>query len=75
MMRKSQLVGQWRDAASGSLSLKFRLYAVGLLFWIQKWRRNAKTRKQLAALPEYLLRDIGLSEYQVRQELEKKFWQ
>ena len=75
MMRKTQLIGQWSDAARGSRSLNIRLYVVGLLFWIQKWRHNAKTRKQLAALPEYLLRDIGLSEYQVRQELEKKFWQ
>ena len=75
MMRKSQLIDQWRGAALGSRSLNIRLYAVSLLFWLQKWRHNAKTRKQLAALPEYLLRDIGLTEYQVRQEVEKKFWQ
>lgn len=75
MMRKTQLIGQWRGTAQSSRSLNIRLYAVGLLFWIQKWRHNAKTRKQLAALPEYLLRDIGLSEHQVRQEVQKKFWQ
>lgn len=42
---------------------------------LQTWRRNARTRKQLANLPAYLLRDIGLTEQQVRHEIEKQFWQ
>jgi uncharacterized protein YjiS (DUF1127 family) len=42
---------------------------------IRKWRQNAKTRKQLDGMPAYMLRDIGLTESQVRAEMQKKFWQ
>jgi len=38
------------------------------------WLRNAQTRRQLAELPAYLRRDVGLTERQVRQEVEKLFW-
>lgn len=49
-----------------------------VLIWlsrIQKWRRNAKTRKHLANLPPHLYQDIGLTEHQIRHEIQKKFWQ
>ncbi|MCL9781436.1 DUF1127 domain-containing protein [Vibrio sp. S4M6] len=39
------------------------------------WLRNYQTRRQLAALPEYLYEDIGLNKEQVKEELNRHFWQ
>ena len=50
-------------------------YASTLLSQIQRWHQNAKTRKQLAHLPPYLYRDIGLTNQQVSSEIKKYFWQ
>ena len=46
-----------------------------LLKIMQRWRQNARTRKQLADLPAHLHQDIGLSHRQICQESDKKFWQ
>ena len=37
--------------------------------------RNRRTRKQLSELPDYLLRDIGVTSEQVEKELKKSFWE
>jgi len=42
---------------------------------IKKWRRNVKTRKHLANLAPYIYQDIGLTDKQIRDEIQKKFWQ
>ena len=39
------------------------------------WILRQKTRRQLAQLPAYLLRDIGLSEADRYQESRKHFWE
>lgn len=39
------------------------------------WIARQKTRRQLAQLPAYLLRDIGLSEADRYQESRKHFWE
>ncbi len=75
MIKKSLLISKWTVSTPSRQQMNIRLYAVGLLFWIQKWRHNAHTRKHLAKLPYFLLRDIGLNEQQVRQHMQKKFWQ
>ena len=38
--------------------------------WISRYR----ARKQLANLPEYLLKDIGLNKHDVEAEINKPFW-
>ena len=38
------------------------------------WQSRAETRRQLAGLDARLLRDIGLHEDEVRQEINKPFW-
>ncbi|MEF1341774.1 DUF1127 domain-containing protein, partial [Vibrio rotiferianus] len=37
-------------------------------------RKNHRTRRHLAELPEHLLDDIGYSEREVRKEINKPFW-
>ena len=39
------------------------------------WDQRARQRRQLAALDDYMLRDIGLSRADVASEIRKAFWQ
>lgn len=39
------------------------------------WKQNWQTRRQLAQLSAEDLRDIGLSEAQRQEELNKSFWE
>lgn len=39
------------------------------------WKRNYRTRRQLAELPEYLFDDLGLDRTKIEKELRKPFWQ
>jgi len=75
MIRKSLLVSKPTDIYFDNSKWNLSRYAQNCQSLIQKWRQNAKTRKQLANMPLYLLRDIGLTEPQVRSEVQKKFWQ
>ncbi|ENY71924.1 DUF1127 domain-containing protein [Aeromonas diversa] len=38
------------------------------------WLERSRSRRQLAEMPEYLLRDIGLCESDRYQETSKPFW-
>ncbi len=38
------------------------------------WRRHARTRRQIAALSERALADVGISRAAREQELSKPFW-
>ena len=38
------------------------------------WQARHEHRTQLRAMPDYLLRDIGLSADDVREETRKPFW-
>ncbi len=38
------------------------------------WYRNHKTRAQLARLPDYILKDIGLKRAEAIREASKPFW-
>ncbi|MEM6971861.1 MAG: DUF1127 domain-containing protein [Pseudomonadota bacterium] len=41
---------------------------------VARWYAVHRTRQRLAQLPPELLRDVGLDELQVQDELEKPFW-
>ncbi|MCZ4308890.1 DUF1127 domain-containing protein [Vibrio atlanticus] len=41
----------------------------------ERYLQNSRTRKQLSELPEYLLRDVGITQEQVDKELKKSFWE
>lgn len=66
------------NALSRSKKLKHRFsiflpaHRLSLLF--AQWDHNRRTRKQLAEMPDYLLKDIGLDRGLVEQELHKPFW-
>ncbi|MDX1452498.1 MAG: DUF1127 domain-containing protein [Oleiphilaceae bacterium] len=38
------------------------------------WQRRARTRRQLRAMNDHLLKDIGLSRYEAEAEGRKHFW-
>ena len=38
------------------------------------WQERARQRRQLAALPDHLLHDLGLSRADVARETRKPFW-
>ncbi|MEZ9501987.1 DUF1127 domain-containing protein [Vibrio sp. 10N.286.51.B11] len=52
-----------------SLSIKKFYSKLSLYF------QNRRTRKQLSELPDYLLRDVGITSEQVEKELKKSFWE
>ena len=45
-----------------------------LLCTLAVWQRRIEQRRQLAELPERLLRDMGLTPVQARIEADKPFW-
>ena len=40
----------------------------------KEWRRRARSRRELAALCDRSLRDIGATRYDVYSEMHKPFW-
>ena len=42
---------------------------------LQVWHQRRVTRRQLSQLPDYLLRDIGITRADAEQEVNKTFWQ
>ncbi|MHA7925540.1 MAG: DUF1127 domain-containing protein [Marinobacter sp.] len=47
---------------------------VSLATRLKKWRMNHRGRKQLATLPDFLLKDLGICRSQIEQESQKPFW-
>jgi uncharacterized protein YjiS (DUF1127 family) len=45
-----------------------------LVLYLILWRRRARTRRQLRALPDHLLADVGLSATERRRESARPFW-
>ncbi len=41
---------------------------------LKEWRRRAQGRRELAALNDRCLRDIGLTRYDANREVRKPFW-
>ncbi|WP_191964449.1 DUF1127 domain-containing protein [Marinobacter confluentis] len=50
-------------------TVKFNVFAM-----LTRWRINYKGRKELASLPDFMLKDLGISRSQVEQEYSKPFW-
>ena len=75
MMNKSLTTGQSSPLYLDRWIWNIHQYALTWVSRIQKWRRNARTRQHLAHLPAHLYQDIGLTDHQIRREIQKKFWQ
>lgn len=56
-----------REAAAGPIDR--------VLGTLRQWHQRARTRRELAGLDDYLLRDIGVSRSQAQFESGKPFWQ
>ena len=41
---------------------------------VYAWRIRSQQRKQLASLSEHMLKDMGLTRYEVDKEVDKPFW-
>ncbi|WP_150913592.1 DUF1127 domain-containing protein [Marinobacter halotolerans] len=41
---------------------------------LNRWYINYRTRRQLARLPDAMLKDIGVSRIDAEQEASKAFW-
>lgn len=53
-------------------SLRQRLQR--LMALLAGWQRNVRTRRQLAALDDRQLADVGISHSERQDELDKPFW-
>jgi uncharacterized protein YjiS (DUF1127 family) len=62
------------SAAQPTLPQKKTNWALRLVAVIVVWRRNARTRKQLARLDDRQLADAGICPCEREMELEKPFW-
>jgi uncharacterized protein YjiS (DUF1127 family) len=49
--------------------------AVALLRHILSWLKRVRQRRSLAALDDWLLKDIGVSRADAMRECDKAFWQ
>ncbi len=52
-----------------------RQWLTDLFTLVSEWRRRACGRRELAALSDRCLRDIGLTRYDALREARKPFWQ
>ena len=55
------------------LAQAVRLY-LNVTALLRKWYVNRATRKQLMGLPDFMLKDVGISRSQAEQEYRKPFW-
>jgi uncharacterized protein YjiS (DUF1127 family) len=62
------------DRGGGGLSITPGDIAGALLKAVAVWRERARQRRQLAAMDDYLLKDIGLTRADVDHEAGKPFW-
>ena len=58
--------GQWR--------LEAGRFAAGILATTMVWLERGRSRRSLAQLDERMLKDLGLSRWDIQQEVEKPFW-
>lgn len=55
--------------SAGAQRLNRRLIAS-----FRKWQTNRRTRKDLARLSDFMLKDLGISRSQAENEYQKPFW-
>ena len=67
----------FQDTASGSQSFVRTLTAIfGRVFsQLVIWQSRESERMHLSELPDYLLKDMGITPEQARYEASKPFWQ
>lgn len=65
-----QIVLLKRDGANMTLLERLKVP----LTRFNQYRQNAQQRRQLAQLPDYLLKDIGVTRAEALKESEKPFW-
>lgn len=58
-----------------SFIVNFKIGKLSITKTIATWLQRNRTRKQLAQLPDHILKDIGLTRIDVLQESQKAFWQ
>lgn len=64
-----------QDLATGQTLPPLSALALRAAVKLAKWDRNARTRRHLKELPDYILDDIGLTREAASQEAQHKFWQ
>jgi uncharacterized protein YjiS (DUF1127 family) len=47
---------------------------INLFDLVQNWGERHRTRNHLYQMPDYMLRDIGVSRSEVEEEFTKPFW-
>ncbi|MDK8465464.1 DUF1127 domain-containing protein [Marinobacter sp. SS13-12] len=57
------------EGPSRANTVKFNVTAL-----LMKWRMKYRGHKELTALSDFMLKDIGISRSQVEQEYTKPFW-
>ncbi len=68
-MSFNAIASKGAEAPSRANTVKFNVTAM-----LTKWRMNYRGRKQLATLPDFMLKDLGISRSQVEQDYTKPFW-
>lgn len=61
-------------AAQPTVNAKPSNWPLRILARLAMWRRNARTRRQLARLDDRQLADAGISSCDREMELDKPFW-
>lgn len=63
--------GECRNSSRpGSRLALFRIFEL-----MSIWNERARQRRELMEIPEYLLRDMGITAEDVYREIRKPFWQ
>lgn len=70
----ASLTTRTRPVAARGQSPVFGTLGDGIVRQVAVWIERARTRAQLRALDDRMLRDIGLSVDSVRSETDKPFW-
>jgi uncharacterized protein YjiS (DUF1127 family) len=68
-MAHAQCIGHASEARTSPRRLFAELVAL-----IREWQRRARSRRELAALSDRCLRDIGATRYDAYREARKPFW-
>lgn len=60
------------DLDRGAAPARFRIRRI--LELLEQWHERARQRRELQELPDYLLRDMGISPEDRYREIRKPFW-
>lgn len=69
--------GKGRSALTQRLKESLHIRKIEILSFIalfKLWRLRSSQRKQLAQLPDFMLKDMGISHADVHKEVSKPFW-